>query len=115
MTLVRTSHPIKRGELEELLRSRVVVCDGAMGTMLHAAGVSLDLALPGLNVVRPELVASIHGAYIASGCDMIETNTFGASHFRLRQYGLDDRVAEINIAGARLAREAAAAANANVL
>lgn len=115
MIQTRTSHPIKRGELEELLRSRVVVCDGAMGTMLHAAGVSLDLALPGLNVVRPELVASIHGAYIEAGCDMIETNTFGASHFRLRQYGLDDRVAEINIAGARLAREAAAAANANVL
>jgi homocysteine S-methyltransferase len=99
----------------DVFGSRVLVCDGAMGTMLQAAGVSLDLSLPELSVSRPELVKAIHGAYIAAGADVIETNTFGACSTRLARYGLEGRVAEINAASVRVAREAAAAADRVVL
>ena len=93
--------------LVDLIGTRVAVCDGAMGTMLHAAGVSLDVSPPQLNLTRPDLVRAIHGAYLAAGADIIETNTFGASRFRLAHHGLEDRVTELNLAGARIAREAA--------
>src|SRR5919197_3441561 len=89
-----------------MLGSQVLVCDGAMGTMLHAGGVSLDRSLPELNVSRPDLVRAIHQAYIAAGADIIETNTFGASRFRLARHGLEDRVEQINAAGVRVARSA---------
>src|SRR6266508_6657167 len=92
--------------LDERLARSVLVCDGAMGTMLHAGGVSLDRSLPELNVSHPDLVRSIHRAYIAAGAQIIETNTFGASRFRLARHGVSERIAEINLAGVRLAREA---------
>src|SRR5690242_2698348 len=88
------------------LGSEVLVCDGAMGTMLHAGGVSLDRALPELNLSQPDLVQAIHRAYIEAGAQLIETNTFGASRYRLARHGFDDRVTEINRAGARVARAA---------
>jgi methionine synthase I (cobalamin-dependent)/5,10-methylenetetrahydrofolate reductase len=99
----------------ELLHTRVVVCDGAMGTMLHAAGASLDLALPELSVSRPELVHAIHGAYLAAGAEIIETNTFGACYPRLARHGLEGRVAEINQAAVAVARNAVAASQRPVL
>lgn len=83
-----------------------MVCDGAMGTMLHAAGVPLDQSLSALNVTRPRLVRDLHAAYLAAGADLLQTNTFDANRLRLARVGQEDRVAEINIAGARLAREA---------
>ena len=64
---------------EEALEQRVLVCDGAMGTMLHSGGVSLDRALSELSLSQPDLVRAIHDAYIAAGAQVIETNTFGAS------------------------------------
>ncbi len=88
------------------LASEVLVCDGAMGTLLHAGGASLDRSLPELNLSRAERVRAIHRAYIASGADVIETNTFGANRTRLARYGLASQAAELNRAGARLAREA---------
>ena len=96
------------------LATRVLICDGAMGTMLHASGVSLDRSLPELNLSNPELVRSIHGAYIQAGADIIQTNTFNASRPRLARYGIDERVAEINRAGVELARAARAQAGAAV-
>ena len=86
-----------------------------MGTMLQAAGVSLSLCLPELSVTRPELVSAIHGAYIAAGADMIETNTFLACRTQLSRHGLEGRVAEINLAAVRVARAAVAASERPVL
>jgi methionine synthase / methylenetetrahydrofolate reductase (NADH) len=101
-------------DLASRLGSQVLVCDGAMGTLLHAGGVSLDRSLPELNFSNPDRVRSIHRAYIDAGADVIETNTFGASRLRLARYGLSAQAAQLNKAGARVAREAreqAAASN----
>ncbi|MGH4008716.1 MAG: bifunctional homocysteine S-methyltransferase/methylenetetrahydrofolate reductase [Pseudonocardiaceae bacterium] len=92
--------------LEELRAGQLVVCDGAMGTMLHAAGIPLDRSLPELNLSRPTLVRDLHAAYASAGARILQTNTFGANRLRLAGAGLEDSVSEINIAGARLAREA---------
>ena len=92
--------------MRAMLESKILVCDGAMGTMLHAAGNSLDQALPALNLSNPALVRTIHDSYISAGVDVIQTNTFGASRLRLAEHGFGDRVEDINRAGARIARQA---------
>ena len=92
--------------LEELER-RVLVCDGAMGTMLYARGVFLNRSFDELNLTQPDLVTEVHHAYVRAGADVIETNTFGANRIKLSTFGLADRTAEINTEGARLARRAA--------
>jgi homocysteine S-methyltransferase len=88
------------------LGRRVLVGDGAMGTMLHAAGNSLDRALPELSLSNPDLVSTIHDSYISAGVDLIQTNTFGANRLRLGNSASTDTVREVNLAGVRLAREA---------
>jgi 5-methyltetrahydrofolate--homocysteine methyltransferase len=95
------------------LSERVVVADGAMGTMLQAYDLSLD-DFEGhegcneiLNVSRPDVVRAIHDAYLDVGCDAVETNTFGANLANLGEYGIADRIHELALAGARIAREAA--------
>ena len=95
-----------RRERNAVLANRILVCDGAMGTMLHSAGTPLDRSLSELNLVEPRLVRDLHAAYLASGADIVQTNTFDANRLRLGRTGLQDSVAAINIAGARLAREA---------
>ena len=95
------------GDVRARLSREVIICDGAMGTMLHSAGVSLDLPLTELNLSNPELVASVHRDYIAAGAQIIQTNTFGAARPRLELYGLEAMTVEINLAGARLVRQAA--------
>src|SRR5271169_5633134 len=85
---------------------RVLVCDGAMGTMLHAAGAALDRSLPELNLSDPGLVSTIHESYLSAGADIIQTNTFGANRLWLGDHGLPDQVEEINRAGVRIARAA---------
>jgi homocysteine S-methyltransferase len=100
----------------QLLSSgRVLVCDGAMGTMLHAAGAALDRSLPELNLSDPGLVATIHDSYLTAGVDIIQANTFGANRLWLADHGFPDKVAEINRAGVRLARSAAERSGRNVL
>ncbi|HET6909825.1 MAG TPA: methionine synthase [Mycobacteriales bacterium] len=95
------------------LRERVVVADGAMGTMLQAHDLTLDdfEGLEGcneiLNVTRPDVVRDIHDAYFQTGCDAVETNTFGANLPNLGEYDIADRIFELSVAGARLAREVA--------
>ncbi|MFI9274181.1 methionine synthase [Kitasatospora sp. NPDC052896] len=99
--------------LREALAHRVVVADGAMGTMLQAQDPSLEdfQELEGcneiLNVTRPDIVRSVHEAYFAVGVDCVETNTFGANHAALGEYEIAERIFELSEAGARIAREVA--------
>src|SRR2546430_17182596 len=89
----------------DVLGQRLLVCDGAMGTMLHASGCALDRALPEVNLSDPKLVAAIHESYIAAGADVIQTNAFGASRLWLAGRGYPDQVEEINRAAVGIARE----------
>lgn len=93
-------------DFTEAVRERILVCDGAMGTMLHAAGNSLDRALPELNLSNPELVSTVHESYVAAGVDILLTNTFGANRLRLAEHGSSLNVRDINLAAVRLARQA---------
>ena len=88
------------------LLERALLGDGAMGTMLYARGVPLDICFDVLNESDPKIVQSIHTEYIQAGADCIETNTFGANRFKLGMHGSAGRVREINRSGARLARDA---------
>lgn len=93
---------------KDLLESdRIHVFDGAMGTMLYAKGVYINRCYDELNLSNPELVRDVHSEYIRAGADIIETNTFGATAFKLQQYGLEGNLHEINAIAARVAREAA--------
>src|SRR5512135_6048 len=84
-----------------------VLCDGAMGTLLYAKGIFINRCYDELNVAQPDLIREIHREYLQAGAEIIETNTFGANAFRLERHNFANRVREINMAGARLAREAA--------
>lgn len=89
------------------LEKRIAVCDGAMGTMLYAKGISLNRCYDELNLTHPQLVKEVHLAYLKAGAEVLETNTFGATRPRLDKFDLADKVQEINLAAARLAREVA--------
>ncbi|MFI1396605.1 methionine synthase [Streptomyces sp. NPDC020681] len=99
--------------LREALATRVVVADGAMGTMLQAQDPTLEdfQDLEGcneiLNVTRPDIVRSVHSAYFEVGVDCVETNTFGANLAALGEYDIPERVYELSESGARIAREVA--------
>ena len=92
-------------ELSRRLAAGPLLCDGAMGTLLYARGVSLDACFDVLNLNNPRVVQSIHADYIAAGADCIETNTFGANRFKLAVHGLERQVREINRRGVALARD----------
>jgi methionine synthase I (cobalamin-dependent)/5,10-methylenetetrahydrofolate reductase len=91
----------------EAINDRVLVCDGAMGTMLYTKGVFINRCFDALNLTQPDVVSDVHQDYVRAGADVIETNTFGANRVKLRAFGLSDKIAEINREGARLARQAA--------
>ncbi|MGC5310873.1 methionine synthase [Micromonospora zamorensis] len=101
----------------DVLADRILIADGAMGTMLQAADLTLDDfdGLEGcneiLNVTRPDVVRGVHDAYLAAGADCVETNTFGANLANLAEYDIPQRIRELSEAGARIAREAADAAS----
>ena len=111
MTTLATAR--EAGLLRRALATRTIIADGAMGTMLQAAEPTLadfqnhEGCNEILNVTRPELVRSIHEAYLAVGVDAIETNTFGANWANLAEYGIEDRIYELAYAGGKIAREAA--------
>jgi 5-methyltetrahydrofolate--homocysteine methyltransferase len=95
------------------LRERVIVADGAMGTMLQAHDLGLD-DLEGhegcnevLNVTRPDVVRAVHDAYFEAGSDAVETNTFGANLANLGEYGISDRIHELSLSAAQIARQVA--------
>jgi methionine synthase / methylenetetrahydrofolate reductase(NADPH) len=108
-TATSTATSADRKELLERLLdpTRVVVFDGAMGTMLYARGVFINQCYDELNLRAPELVLAVHEEYVHAGAEVLETNSFGANRVKLAQYGLEAQVKEINQAAARLAREAA--------
>lgn len=99
--------------LLDTLRRRVVIGDGAMGTMLQAADLSLDdfRGLEGcneiLNDTRPDVLAEIHRAYFAAGADAVETNTFGCNLPNLADYDIQDRIRDLAERGTRIARDVA--------
>ncbi|MBN2315239.1 MAG: bifunctional homocysteine S-methyltransferase/methylenetetrahydrofolate reductase [Sedimentisphaerales bacterium] len=93
--------------LIELLEKRVVIGDGAMGTMLYEKGVFLNSCFEELNLSKRQLIRQIHSEYIDAGVDFIETNTFGANAFKLAKFGLAERVEHINTAAVEIAKESA--------
>jgi homocysteine S-methyltransferase len=88
------------------LDARVLVCDGAMGTMLYSKGVFISRSFDELNLSNPQLVGDVHSDYVKAGVDILETNTFGANRTKLMPHGLADQTRQINLQGARIAREA---------
>ena len=88
---------------------RVLIFDGAMGTMLYARGVYINQCYDELNVRAPDMVRDVHAAYVKAGAQALETNTFGANRMKLAQHGLEQQVGEFNRRAASIAREAAGA------
>jgi len=91
----------------ERLKHSPVLCDGAMGTLLYAKGIFINRCYDELNLSQPELIRGAHHDYLQAGAEIVETNTFGGNSFRLARHSLADRVRDINLAGAHVAREAA--------
>ncbi|MFD4960551.1 methionine synthase [Microbacterium sp. NPDC058389] len=111
--------PERAERLLDAVRNRVVIADGAMGTMLQRHDLTIEGDFQGLegcneilNVSRPDVVGAIHDAYLEVGVDAVETNTFGANWSNLDDYGIVDRIAELAEKGARIARERVEAAEA---
>jgi methionine synthase I (cobalamin-dependent)/5,10-methylenetetrahydrofolate reductase len=86
---------------------RVYLFDGAMGTMLYSRGVYINRCYDELNLTNSDLVLNVHRDYVKAGADIVESNTYGANRLKLAGYGLEDKIVDINLAGVRLAREAA--------
>ena len=91
----------------EVLSERLVLGDGALGTLLHQRGQPLNACYDALNLQQPALVQQVHREYLEAGAQLIETNTFGASRLKLERFGLAEQLTEINRRGAHLALEAA--------
>src|ERR687892_496910 len=91
----------------DAINDRVLVCDGAMGTMLYSKGVFINRCFDALNLTQPDVVSDVHQDYVRAGADVVETTTFAANRVKLRAFGLSDRIHDINSEGARLARKAA--------
>src|SRR5213082_807032 len=91
-------------EFKQELDRRVLVADGAMGTMLYAKGVFINRCYDELNLSLPALVRDVHQDYVRAGADILETNTFGANRKRLGAFGFAEKVRLINQAGVRIAR-----------
>ena len=89
------------------MKQSAVLCDGAMGTLLYSKGIFINRCYDELNLSQPDLIRGIHHEYLQAGAEIIETNTFGGNSFRLARHSMASQVREINLAGARLAREAA--------
>src|SRR5260370_6704332 len=91
------------------LSRRVLVADGAMGTMLYDRGIFINRCYDELNLTAPDMIRQIHADYVKAGAEIVETNTFGANRMRLAAFGLGEKLRAINQAGVKLAREAARA------
>ena len=90
----------------EMLQERIIIADGAMGTILYSRGIPFSASFDELNLSQPEIIQEIHHEYLDAGAQIIETNTFGGNRIRLEHHALEDKVYDINFAGAKLARDA---------
>jgi methionine synthase / methylenetetrahydrofolate reductase(NADPH) len=88
------------------LEQRVLLADGATGTLLHSRGVPTSACLDAVSLDDPDIIRRAHEEYIVAGADIIETNTFGGNRFRLARFGHENRVRDINFRAARIARDA---------
>ncbi len=95
-----------KSNFEEELSRRVLLCDGAMGTMIYHKGIPFEKCYEALNLSQPRLIGEIHRGYISAGADIIEANTFGANRFRLKRHGLGNKVRDINLKAVETARSA---------
>jgi homocysteine S-methyltransferase len=93
-------------QFADIFADRPILADGAMGTVVYGRGIFINRCYDELNLTDPALILSIHEEYLQAGAEILETNTFGANRFRLARHGLGSKVAEINAAGVRLARQA---------
>ena len=91
----------------ERVGKEVLVFDGGVGTYLYEKGIFINTCFDELNLVNPDIVSEVHRDYVNAGADVIETNTFGANRFKLAPHGLEPRVYDVNVAGARIAKKAA--------
>src|SRR5216117_3964241 len=91
----------------EQLSRRVMVADGAMGTMLYEKGIFINRCYDELNLTSPDMIRQIHLDYVKAGAEILETNTFGGNRMRLAAFGLGEKLRAINQAGVKIAREAA--------
>jgi homocysteine S-methyltransferase len=101
-----TSTTTRAAEFRDHLSRRVLVADGAMGTMLYSRGVFINRCFDELCLSSPDMVRQIHQEYVKAGAEILETNTFGASRPRLAAFGIAEKLRDINRAAVRLAREA---------
>ena len=97
---------MKKSEFIDLVQKKILVGDGAMGTMLYQKGVFINACFDEMNLIRPDLVEDIHKQYIKAGADFIETNTYGANPIKLAGFGLSDQISQINASGVAIARRA---------
>ncbi len=90
---------------KRLKEEEVIICDGAMGTLLYSLGFPTGSPVEYANISRPDLIEKIHRDYISAGAEIVETNTFGANRVKLEKYGLGDMVGEINLKGVEIAKK----------
>ncbi len=107
MTATETITATRAAEFRQKLQSKIIVADGAMGTMLYAKGIFINRCFDELNLSSPQLVKEIHQEYARAGAEVLESNTFGGNRVRLGAFGFAEKLRAINEAGVRLAREAA--------
>src|SRR4051795_213 len=106
MTATLTASSTRAAELREKLKSKIMVADGAMGTMLYDKGIFINRCYDELNLSGADIIRQIHLDYVKAGAEILETNTFGANRMRLAAFGLGEKLKAINQAGVQLAREA---------
>ena len=115
------ARPVAKCDIMEMMRKKILILDGAMGTCIQGYDLTPDDFLGGkgnndiLNLTREDVIASIHKAYIEAGADIIETNTFSGNAISQKDYGMEGRVGEINLKGAQIARKVADSAAAGEL